>query len=241
MTSPLLECSKSVSTLDTLPFSIFQGSRLYLVPPNIEWLIRCQPSKGCLSRFGYPSTSVHQGFKPLPYSAHADSRWSFPSYFYGHILNCWSCQQCFNGVRGLPADGRLGYLRALRVSPYAIPVFLSAFAAFAPRLISSSCCSKQGSYSVPDNSKGRTPTISDRLACAFASAFYTSNTFDQENSYLWIALYFYASANIQSGHETLSGFRNLSKSRLYSMGSMSVIPMQYASKEPAALPRPGPT
>ena len=77
-------------------------------------------------------------------------------------------------LRGLPADGRFGVLRALRVSPYAIPALFSAFAAFALRLVSSSRCSEQGSYSVPDNSKGQTPTISDRLDCANAAKHRTA-------------------------------------------------------------------
>ena len=44
-----------------------------------------------------------------------------------------------------------------------------------------------------------------------------------------------------SGKEILSGFKNLSKSRLYFIGSISVIPIQYATTDPAAEPLPGPT
>ena len=44
-----------------------------------------------------------------------------------------------------------------------------------------------------------------------------------------------------SGKETLSGLRNLSKRRLYLIGSTLVIPIQYATAEPAAEPLPGPT
>ena len=44
-----------------------------------------------------------------------------------------------------------------------------------------------------------------------------------------------------SGNDILSGFRNLSKSKLYFIGSTSVIPIQYATTEPAAEPLPGPT
>ena len=39
----------------------------------------------------------------------------------------------------------------------------------------------------------------------------------------------------------LSGFKNLSKIRLYFIGSMSVIPIQYAAIDPAPDPLPGPT
>ena len=44
-----------------------------------------------------------------------------------------------------------------------------------------------------------------------------------------------------SGRLTLSGFKNLSKSKLYLIGSRFVIPRQYATAEPAADPLPGPT
>ena len=44
-----------------------------------------------------------------------------------------------------------------------------------------------------------------------------------------------------SGKLTLSGFKNLSKSKLYLIGSIPVIPRAYATTEPAAEPRPGPT
>jgi len=40
---------------------------------------------------------------------------------------------------------------------------------------------------------------------------------------------------------TLSGFKNLSKIKPYFIGSISVIPIAYASIEPAPEPRPGPT
>ena len=44
-----------------------------------------------------------------------------------------------------------------------------------------------------------------------------------------------------SGMLTLSGFRNLSKIRLYLIGSISVISRLYATMLPAAEPLPGPT
>ena len=44
-----------------------------------------------------------------------------------------------------------------------------------------------------------------------------------------------------SGNETRSGFKNLSNRRSYLMGSIFVIPVQYATTEPAADPLPGPT
>ncbi len=44
-----------------------------------------------------------------------------------------------------------------------------------------------------------------------------------------------------SGGETRSGLRNLSNRRPNLMGQMSVIAMVYATREPAADPRPGPT
>ena len=44
-----------------------------------------------------------------------------------------------------------------------------------------------------------------------------------------------------SGSDTRSGLRKRSKMRSYSMGSTSVIRRQYATKLPAAEPRPGPT
>ena len=44
-----------------------------------------------------------------------------------------------------------------------------------------------------------------------------------------------------SGSDILSGLRNLSKRRLYFIGSILVIPIQYATTEPAADPLPGPT
>ncbi len=44
-----------------------------------------------------------------------------------------------------------------------------------------------------------------------------------------------------SGIDTRSGFRKRSKSNSFCSGSMSVISMQYATSEPAADPRPGPT
>ena len=44
-----------------------------------------------------------------------------------------------------------------------------------------------------------------------------------------------------SGIVILSGFKNRSKSKLYFKGSIVVIFRQYATKEPAALPLPGPT
>ena len=44
-----------------------------------------------------------------------------------------------------------------------------------------------------------------------------------------------------SGKLTLSGFKNLSKRRLYFIGSILVIPRAYATTEPAADPLPGPT
>ena len=40
---------------------------------------------------------------------------------------------------------------------------------------------------------------------------------------------------------TLSGFKNLSKSKSYLIGSTFVIPKQNATTEPAAEPLPGPT
>ena len=40
---------------------------------------------------------------------------------------------------------------------------------------------------------------------------------------------------------TLSGFKKRSNSKLYWIGSISVIPMAYAKMEPAPEPRPGPT
>lgn len=47
--------------------------------------------------------------------------------------------------------------------------------------------------------------------------------------------------DLQSGQDTRSGFKKRSNNRLYLMGSTSVIPKQYATRLPAALPRPGPT
>ena len=44
-----------------------------------------------------------------------------------------------------------------------------------------------------------------------------------------------------SGIETRSGLRERSNSRSYRSGSMSVIWRQYATIDPAAEPRPGPT
>jgi len=44
-----------------------------------------------------------------------------------------------------------------------------------------------------------------------------------------------------SGRLTRSGFRNRSKRSLYGIGSTSVIRRAYATRLPAALPRPGPT
>jgi len=44
-----------------------------------------------------------------------------------------------------------------------------------------------------------------------------------------------------SGIDILAGFKNLSKRRSYSSGSISVIPERYAIKEPAADPLPGHT
>ena len=44
-----------------------------------------------------------------------------------------------------------------------------------------------------------------------------------------------------SGSEILSGFKNLSKSKSYFIGSTFVILVQYATTEPAAEPLPGPT
>ena len=44
-----------------------------------------------------------------------------------------------------------------------------------------------------------------------------------------------------SGMETRSGLRNRSKIRPCGIGSRSVMPMAYATIEPAAEPRPGPT
>ena len=44
-----------------------------------------------------------------------------------------------------------------------------------------------------------------------------------------------------SGNEIRSGFRKRSNSKSYLMGSTFVIPRQYATSLPAALPRPGPT
>ena len=44
-----------------------------------------------------------------------------------------------------------------------------------------------------------------------------------------------------SGILMRSGFRNRSKISPYLIGSMSVIPRQYATRLPAADPRPGPT
>ena len=45
----------------------------------------------------------------------------------------------------------------------------------------------------------------------------------------------------KSGGDTRSGFKNLSKSRLNLIGSISVIFNKYANKHPAPDPRPGPT
>ena len=45
----------------------------------------------------------------------------------------------------------------------------------------------------------------------------------------------------KSGKEILSGFRNLSKSKSYFIGSIFVIFNTYATREPAPDPRPGPT
>jgi hypothetical protein len=44
-----------------------------------------------------------------------------------------------------------------------------------------------------------------------------------------------------SGRLIRSGFRNRSKRSLYGIGSTSVIRRAYATRLPAALPRPGPT
>jgi hypothetical protein len=44
-----------------------------------------------------------------------------------------------------------------------------------------------------------------------------------------------------SGIEIRSGFRNRSNSRSNWSGSTSVIPSEYATSDPAAEPRPGPT
>ena len=44
-----------------------------------------------------------------------------------------------------------------------------------------------------------------------------------------------------SGIEMRSGFRNRSKSNPYLIGSTLVMPRQYAAREPADDPRPGPT
>ena len=44
-----------------------------------------------------------------------------------------------------------------------------------------------------------------------------------------------------SGMEMRSGFRNLSNSRSYLIGSTFVMPSAYATAAPAAEPRPGPT
>ena len=44
-----------------------------------------------------------------------------------------------------------------------------------------------------------------------------------------------------SGIDIRSGLRNLSNSKLYFIGSTSVIPVVYATIEPAADPLPGPT
>ena len=44
-----------------------------------------------------------------------------------------------------------------------------------------------------------------------------------------------------SGIEMRLGLRNRSKRRSYSIGSRSVIQSVYATAQPAALPRPGPT
>ena len=44
----------------------------------------------------------------------------------------------------------------------------------------------------------------------------------------------------QSGIDFLSGFKNRSNRRSYFMGSIFVMPMQYATTLPAAEPRPGP-
>ena len=44
-----------------------------------------------------------------------------------------------------------------------------------------------------------------------------------------------------SGMLTRSGFRNLSKIKVYLIGSMSVILRQYETRLPAAEPLPGPT
>ena len=44
-----------------------------------------------------------------------------------------------------------------------------------------------------------------------------------------------------SGKEIRSGFKKRSNSKSYWMGSIFVIPKQYATAEPAADPRPGPT
>ena len=45
----------------------------------------------------------------------------------------------------------------------------------------------------------------------------------------------------KSGIEILSGLRNLSKIRLYLIGSISVIDKHHATREPAPDPLPGPT
>ena len=44
-----------------------------------------------------------------------------------------------------------------------------------------------------------------------------------------------------SGMDLRAGFKNLSNNKLYFNGSTLVIPSAYATKLPAALPRPGPT
>ena len=44
-----------------------------------------------------------------------------------------------------------------------------------------------------------------------------------------------------SGIDTRDGLRKRSNSRSYLIGSRSVIHRQYATAQPAALPRPGPT
>ena len=45
----------------------------------------------------------------------------------------------------------------------------------------------------------------------------------------------------KSGIDILSGFKNLSKRRLYLIGSMFVMPRTNATSEPAPEPLPGPT
>ncbi len=59
-----------------------------------------------------------------------------------------------------------------------------------------------------------------------------SNTLDLPSSSKSISI---------SGIEILSGLRNRSKSKSYFMGSILVMPRQYATADPAADPRPGPT